>query len=1049
MGAEVADLWVTLRAITAPFTEALVGAGAEADRFITQLKAMDVAATGTGARLREMGVAAERGAAGLGAAGREATVAGDRMAASGEKASLMGSKFLGLSGVFAKVSKFGSLGLAGIAVEAVKMGSSFQAEMMKINTQAGVSKNQLGSLGNGVLKLAGQVGFSPNSLAESLFHVESNFASLGITGPKALDLVKIAAEGAAVGHANLVDVTNALTAAVASGIPGVQNMSQAMGVLNAIVGSGDMNMQDLANALSTGMVAAVKGYGLSIADVGAGLATFGDNNMRGSAAATNLRMAVQALAVPAKGAGVYLQQFGWTAHTLGQDMQKGGLKLALEDLTAKFKQTGITSAQQGEVITQMFGKKAGTGLSILMGQMDRVESKYPALTAGASKFGDAWTTTQHNLSQQLKDIRFGFDAVMVRIGQFLIPQVSKLITLLEGKATPVVKALGAALSGIASGFTGHTAKAPVQAQMAGGRLGAQDAGATAAPLTGWQKAGEILRGVATDVKKFAADAAKAFGQLAQAAGPTLALLGGAALVALRAIASILANVLGPALVKVTGFMNQHKTIVRDLILVALIPLAIRLAALSVLRPIGAVANLAADIARFPVSQISKIGEAYKSTMDSIKAAGTAVKELAVGQRLAAAAAKVQAAAQWLLDAAMDANPVVLIVLAIMALIGVLVYAYFHCTAFREAVQAAFRGVEAAAKAVWSALQAVWAGLVAGVTAVWHAMVSVWNAVASVTTTVWNGIIGFFKKWWPLLLVLFLPVIAVLISIWTHFHKQIADTAASVWNKIAGFFKAVWNTIVAIATAYWQLFQACIINPVKAVWNWLQPAFHAIAGFLSSVWSGIQSVAASAWNGIKTAIINPITAAWHMVVSVVGNIGSAIWNGLVAAWHAVENIGSWFLGIGSAIVNGIISGVENAGSALFGTLKNLANDALNAAKSFLGINSPSKLFADHVGMAIPEGIALGVDDNAHLAHRAVTSLSSGLLGAASGALAAGRGLAVNAGIGASAGAGGTGGGVVNITVQGTIVSERQLGDLIERLNLQRGGRNSQTYQAYRR
>ena len=36
---------------------------------------------------------------------------------------------------------------------------------------------------------------------------------------------------------------------------------QAMGVLNATVGAGDMTMQDLADAMGTGMLATVKGYG--------------------------------------------------------------------------------------------------------------------------------------------------------------------------------------------------------------------------------------------------------------------------------------------------------------------------------------------------------------------------------------------------------------------------------------------------------------------------------------------------------------------------------------------------------------------------------------------------------------------------------------------------------------------------------------------------------------------------------------------------------------------------------------------------------------------
>lgn len=317
--------------------------------------------------------------------------------------------------------------LAGIVVKSVQMAATFDSEMMKLVTQAGVAKDQLGVLSKGVLDLAGKVGQSPDSLAQALFHVESNFASLGISSQKALELVKIAAEGASVGGADLVDVTNALTAAVASGIPGVEDFSKAMGVLNATVGAGDMTMQDLSKALGTGVLAVVKGYGLSIKDVSAALATFGDNNIRGQKAATDLRMAVQSLAVPAKDGVALLAKWGYQADTLAKDMQQHGLLFALQHLQEMFKANGVTAKEQGDIITQMFGKKAGAGLAILLGQMDRLESKYPDLAKGADGFSQAWENTNKTLKQQWNDIKAGFDSMMIRIGERLTPLIQNAI----------------------------------------------------------------------------------------------------------------------------------------------------------------------------------------------------------------------------------------------------------------------------------------------------------------------------------------------------------------------------------------------------------------------------------------------------------------------------------------------------------------------------------------------------------------------------------------------------------------------------------------------
>ena len=149
------------------------------------------------------------------------------------------------------------LGAAFVAATA-DMAVHFQAAMELIHTQAGVAQSAIASLSGGVLSLAGQVGESPDSLAASLYHVESSFQSVGITGQKAMSLLQVASEGARTGGADLVDVTNALDATIVSGVGGMKNYSQAMGALNAIVGAGDMTMQDLANAMGTGLIADAK-----------------------------------------------------------------------------------------------------------------------------------------------------------------------------------------------------------------------------------------------------------------------------------------------------------------------------------------------------------------------------------------------------------------------------------------------------------------------------------------------------------------------------------------------------------------------------------------------------------------------------------------------------------------------------------------------------------------------------------------------------------------------------------------------------------------------
>ena len=724
---------------------------------------------------------------------------------------------------FGRASKAAVMGIgvaaAAAAVETVKMASDFQAEMTKLNTQAGVSKDKIKGLGDGVLALAGQVGFSPNSLAEALYHVESSFASTGITGKKALDIVKVAAEGAAVGHADLVDVQNALDAAIASGIPGVQNYSQAMGALNAIIGAGDMQMQDLAEALGTGVLAVVKGYGVTLNDVGAALATFGDNNIRGANAATDLRMAVQALAVPAAAGKTALKNMGLSMTDLRDEMQKKGLTATLNDFMKHMRAAGITAQTQGAVITQIFGKKAGSGLAVLLGQLDRYNSKVGEVAKGAKGFGDAWAETQKTFSQRMKNAKAATQALGIEIGNVLLPYVSR--------------------------------------------------------------------------------AAKALGT-------------------------------------VVTWLTKHKTVAEALAILI----------------------------------------------------GTAL--------VAAFVALTVATYAWITSAAvLEALPMVAWITAIIVVVLLLVTHWKQVWAVIKAValdvwhflEGVWGGIKSGAITAWNAvcnaLIVAWHAIASFFTAAWHDVADpirrAWDSVVSFTRTIWNAVLGFFKKWWPLLLVIFFPYIAAIIAIWNHFHKQITDAVKTVWGWIKKFLKGVWDEMKAEAKGDWAFIREYIIQPIQAVWSFLKSVWNTISGWLGSKWRSILALVTVVWGQIKTSMINPLMSAWHSITNVISNIATSIWNGLVHAWHAVEHVGDWFKSIGSAIVEGIINGVENAAGGLFDSLKNLASDALGAAKHFLGINSPSKVFASVVGMAIPEGIAKGVDDHAHLAHNSVASLARGLAG----------------------------------------------------------------------
>jgi TP901 family phage tail tape measure protein len=355
-------------------------------------------------------------------------------------------------------------------------------------------------------------------------------------------------------------------------------------------------------------------------------------------------------------------------------------------------------------------------------------------------------------------------------------------------------------------------------------------------------------------------------------------------------------------------------------------------------------------------------------------------------------------AMWNFTAAALANPVVWIVVGIIALIAALVLLGMHWRAIWSGMKAVGEAVAHAAVAAWhwvaDETAAAWGAITGGVTTAWRAVarfftaawhdvadpiVTAWRWVASITETVWGAIAAFFKRWWPLLFVIFEFPIAVLIGLWRRFHTQIEAVATTVWRAVAGFVGGVWRGIETVAGAIWHGIQIAIISPLQAVWRGIVSLWHTIAGWLSSVWHAIASTASSLWHSIAGAMTGPLTTAWHTITHTVGEIGSAIKSGLNAAWSSVKGIGSKFESIGAAIVHGIVRGVQSGASALYGSLKHLASGALSAAKGVLDIHSPSGVFDREVGQQVPAGAAQGVTRNTHLVVNAVKAMGRAMAG----------------------------------------------------------------------
>lgn len=362
-------------------------------------------------------------------------VAGET-AATGTSLKQLGSD---LTSVGKSLTTYVTLPIVAAGAASVDMTMKFQQNMELIKTQAGATQDEVDSMSKSVLQLAQSSEFGPNELAQGLYHVESE----GYRGAQAMDILKAASEGAAVGQANMEDTTNALTAAMKTGIKGATDATTTMATLNAVVGQGNMHLADLTAAMSTGILASAQNFGLSLQDVGAALDVMTQKGVPAQAAATRLRMNFSQLATPTAAAQKALESIGLSQFDLATKMRTEGLIPALEELKAHLSSTfGDTTQglnQQSDAITKIFGGgRSSSGILTLMNNLNDLKTTYDAVGGSINNFSSDVAAQQDTASGRMHAAWAKIQADAIILGQELLPPLSKAFDTVATDVTKVV-----------------------------------------------------------------------------------------------------------------------------------------------------------------------------------------------------------------------------------------------------------------------------------------------------------------------------------------------------------------------------------------------------------------------------------------------------------------------------------------------------------------------------------------------------------------------------------------------------------------------------------
>lgn len=408
-------------------------------------------------------------------------------------------------------------------------------------------------------------------------------------------------------------------------------------------------------------------------------------------------------------------------------------------------------------------------------------------------------------------------------------------------------------------------------------------------------------------------------------------------------------------------------------------------------------NLATDL--------GGIGPALKATAGNFGIVKTAVGTF----KTVATAARTT----WgLFTGLLAANPFVLVIAGITAVVAALTWFFTQTETGKRlwnsfatwfmgiwnqistACQPALQAIGTFITQTMSQIQQIWQ---TGWTLITTVLQNVWNTIGPIIMTALTAIITGIQT--------FITIITPLLQAGIQNIQTIFQTAATIISTV---WNGLWNTISTVVQGAWTIVTTVISTALAVIQGIIQLALAVVNGNWSAAWSAIQGIVSAVWGGIQgvvsagvgmvsgvvSAACSTIRSVWAALWNGVGSIVSSVWGGIVGTVSnmvgrvgsvvsgiggtvrsAVSGAGSWLVSAGRNIIQGLINGITGMVGSLYSSITNALSGLVDKAKNALGIHSPSRVFRDEVGVMVGRGMALGIDDSAHVVSRSMDSLVS--------------------------------------------------------------------------
>lgn len=239
------------------------------------------------------------------------------------------------------------------------------------------------------------------------------------------------------------------------------------------------------------------------------------------------------------------------------------------------------------------------------------------------------------------------------------------------------------------------------------------------------------------------------------------------------------------------------------------------------------------------------------------------------------------------------------------------------------------------------------------------------------------------------------IIAAIVDVWSAFNWiQLGKNAIKLLKDgitaMIGAVKTAGKNVLDTMTTALQSLPGKLLELGKGAIGKMRDGIGSMVG-------AVRSAGANVLSSIVNAIASLPAKLLALGKDAIGNIGNALSSGvgtvkskateiLNAIVDTLTSLPGKMVDIGKNAIQGVIDGIGSMVGSLYGSIKDALGGLVDKAKEALNINSPSKVFRDVVGKAIPEGVAVGIDKYSGLADKAVVNMAKGAVSAANSAMA---------------------------------------------------------------